>query len=85
MNDEGIILGAYYHDVVTGFHGTATGLVRYLTGCNQVLLVPKVGGDGKLQDAQWFDVQRVVVHPDVHIIRVDNTWTPGPDKEAPKR
>lgn len=46
-----IILGDYYHDQVTGFHGTATGIVEYLTGCNQVLLVPRCDEDGKLQEA----------------------------------
>lgn len=80
-----IKLGAYYHDKVTGFHGTATGLVEYFTGCNQVLLVPKCDDAGKIQESQWFDIQRVVRRDQVPILTVDNTYVNGPDKEAPKR
>lgn len=80
-----IVLGAYYHDKVTGFHGTATGLVDYFTGCSQALLVPRCDEAGKLQDSQWFDIQRLVLHPAVQVLTVDNTYVTGFDKEAPKR
>ena len=80
-----IILGAYYHDKVTGFHGTAMGIVDYFTGCSQALLVPKVDDSGKLQEAQWFDIQRLVRRDSVPILSVDNSYVTGFDKEAPKR
>ena len=80
-----IILGAYYHDKVTDFHGTAMGIVDYFTGCSQGLLVPKVDDSGRLQEAQCFDIQRLVGRDTVPILYVDNSYVTGFDKEAPKR
>ena len=51
MKMSNIILGATYRDVITGFSGVATGYVKYLTGCNQVLIQPEAR-DG---DEQVFD------------------------------
>jgi hypothetical protein len=80
-----IKLGMYYKDMVTGFEGTATGLVKYITGCNQVLLVPKVDNEGKCRESHWFDVQRVK-EIDIHSkIEIDNSTNNGPDMEAPKK
>lgn len=79
------LLGFTAEDKVTGFTGVITGCVHYLTGCNQVLLVPKVAADGSFKDAQWFDVQRVGILPTEDRIVLDNSATPGPDKAPPKR
>ncbi len=79
------LLGYTAFDKVTGFTGVITGCVHYLTGCNQVLLVPKVAEDGSFKEAQWFDVQRVTTIPVVERIVLENSETPGPDKVAPKR
>lgn len=79
------MLGFTLRDKVTGFTGVATGHVEYITGCNQVLLVPKVDADGKLRESNWFDVQRCELLPAEDQVTVDNGRTPGPDKEAPKR
>ncbi len=79
------LLGFTLRDKVTGFMGVATGHVEYITGCNQVLLVPKVDADGKLRESNWFDVQRCELLPAEDHVTVDNGVTPGPDKEAPKR
>ena len=76
-------LGLTYRDQITGFTGVATGHVTYLTGCNQVLLHPKVDAEGKLRDSQWFDQQRLVQIEGPQIV-LDNGNTPGPDKQAPK-
>lgn len=54
-------LGCTVKDKITGFEGVVTGIVDYLSGCNQALVVPKVDKDGKLRDAHWFDVQRLTV------------------------
>lgn len=78
-------LGRTATDKITGFTGVATGICFYLSGCNQVLLVPKVAADGAYKDGQWFDVQRLTVDPDAAKVVLDNGQTPGADKAAPKR
>ena len=83
-----IELGKTYYDKVTKFKGVATGHVKYITGCNQVLLNPEVDKDGKLRDAGWFDEQRLVEHADTEKfgkVVLDNTETPGCDIAAPIR
>ena len=79
-----IELGKTYRDKITRFTGVATGHVRYISGCHQVLLAPPVDGEGKLRDSQWFDEQRLEEQDAVAIV-LDNVATPGPDKTAPKR
>jgi hypothetical protein len=78
-------LGLTVKDRITGFQGAVTGYVQYLTGCNQVLVVPPLGADGALRDAQWFDVQRVDVVQHIPRHELDNGANPGCDKAAPKR
>lgn len=77
-------LGKRCVDRITGFKGVATGYVQYITGCNQVLVVPSVGQDGSLPDSQWFDEQRIQVQDDPPIV-LDNSLARGPDRPAPKR
>lgn len=78
------VLGWTYIDRVTGFRGVAGGYCEYLSGCNQMLLVPPVGPDGAHRDSQWFDVQRLE-RLDPERIVLNNTATPGFDKAAPRR
>jgi hypothetical protein len=80
-----IELGQTVTDTITGFKGVVTGRCEYITGCNQVLLVPKVAEDGAYKEGHWFDEQRVEVDPAAAIVTLDNGATPGFDKEAPKR
>jgi hypothetical protein len=77
-------LGRNVRDQITGFTGIVTGVVVYITGCNQSLVAPPVGADGKLIDAAWFDEQRLV-YVDHDRITLDNWATPGMDAPAPKR
>lgn len=77
-------LGAKVRDRITGFSGVVTGYVEYLTGCNQVLVVPPIGNDGAFRDSMWFDVQRVEIVALERIV-LDNGATPGADRSAPKR
>lgn len=79
------LLGFTLRDKVTGFQGVATGHVTYITGCDQLLLVPPVDKDGKIREAQWFDTQRCQLLPDFDQVVIDNSEFTGPDKEAPKR
>jgi hypothetical protein len=52
-------LGATAQDKATGFEGTVMGHARYLTGCDQYCLQPKVEKSGTLPAAEWFDEGRV--------------------------
>lgn len=79
-----ITLGRTYKDIISGFKGVATAHTLYITGCNQVLLGPKIKGDGILQASEWFDEQRLTLCRD-KIITLDNDVTPGFGPEAPKR
>lgn len=81
---ETIQLGQKGRDRVTGFEGIVTGVCNYLSGCNQALLVPRVGADGAYRAGEWFDVQRVEI-TEASMLTLDNSRTPGPDREAPKR
>lgn len=69
-------LGKTYRCKITGFTGVATGRCEYLTGCNQILLLPKVGADGAAKDGSWIDEQRLECL-DVETITLDNGKTPG--------
>jgi hypothetical protein len=80
-----IKLGSKVEDKITGFSGIVTGFVTYLSGCNQALVVPKVGKDGAFRDSQWFDEQRLKVDNKFKTIVLDNSKTPGADIAAPKR
>lgn len=77
-------LGVKVTDRITGFSGVVTGHVRYITGCNQVLVVPRVKADGSYVDAQWFDEQRLRIETDDPIV-LNNSVTPGCDMPAPVR
>jgi hypothetical protein len=55
------LLGLRLTDKVTGFTGTATGFARYLTGCDQYLVLPKANDKSKYPEGQWLDVNRLTV------------------------
>jgi len=77
------LLGRRGRDVVTGFSGTITGEVQYITGCNQLLLTPLVGDDGRPIDPQWFDEQRVELDGTDSVVLKGPGY--GPDKVPPTR
>lgn len=85
VNDPRSLLGRYGEDRITGFRGRITGLVEYLSGCTQLLLVPKVGADGKMPDGQFIDIQRVKVDETVVRMSLNNEVTLGYDKLPPAR
>ncbi len=53
--------GDKVRDRITGMTGTVTGIVEYITGCNQALVVPQIGADGAFREGVWFDLQRLSV------------------------
>lgn len=74
-----IVFGKTYKDVVTGFVGVATGYCNYISGCNTVLLVPKVEKDNKLLEGNWFDEQRCLELNNTENIYLDNSKSTGGD------
>lgn len=80
-----IQLGAFAQDRISGFRGRVTGRAEYISGCTQILLVPRVSDDGASRESAWFDEQRLDVEEGQGVITLDNSETPGPDRPAPKR
>lgn len=70
-------LGKTFTDTITGFKGVATGRIEYISGCNQLLITPKVGADGTLKDGAWFDEQRCVEEAQETKVKLNNGKTPG--------
>ncbi len=54
-------IGKQATDRITGFWGTVTGYVQYITGCNQLLVSPRVRPDGNLDEPRWIDEQRLEI------------------------
>jgi hypothetical protein len=75
-------LGKECKDIITGFKGIAVGHVEYLTGCDQILLVPKAGKDNAHRESIWIDQQRIKILND-SVIKLNNAETPGADLAAP--
>ena len=76
-------MGKQGKDSITGFKGTVIGYTRYISGCNQVLLSPKVNSDGRLEDSIWIDEQRIKFTGIP--ISLDNEKGSGADISAPIR
>jgi len=51
--------GEEYEDIITGFKGKCTGIVKHQFGCIRGLLQPPVDKDGKRPDGEWFDEQQI--------------------------
>lgn len=82
--DKSVKLGVLAEDVICGFRGRVTGMVTYITGCNQALLAPRVKDDGSQVDPQWFDLDRLRV-VDPKPIDIKSAAATGPDRPAPRR
>lgn len=75
----GVGLGARVKDTLTGFHGIVISRVEYLTGCNQVFILPESEKPNELKDGHWFDIERVQL---IHEKAVDIVPRPG-DADIP--
>lgn len=78
-----IELGREYVDMITGFKGICTGHAEYLSGCNQSLLNAKTKNNEAVR-AEWFDDQRLSATSAKPVV-LDNSKTPGCDRQAPIR
>lgn len=52
-------LGNRLRDKVSGVEGITTGYVTFLNGCVQWNIHPKVGEDGKVSEANYYDEQQL--------------------------
>jgi len=59
IDTNGITLGAYVKDTITGMEGHVTGIAAFITGCAQLLVQPKMDGDNKFVEPRFFDVPRL--------------------------
>ena len=73
--------GRVYRDHITGFTGKCTGKVQYISGCDQVLLMPTVDEKGDTRKGEWFDDERLI---DVEAAaRVQRTSRKGGPQQFP--
>lgn len=84
MHPSDFELGMTVEDKITGIKGVATGVCSYISGCSQVLVVPRYKEDGTKVESEWIDMQRIA-RVGNEIVYLDNVLTPGPDKHPPKR
>ena len=54
-------LGQIVKDAVTGFIGTATGRIEYLSGSSQIQVTPRVDDTGKFVDPSWIEERRLEI------------------------
>lgn len=82
-----IELGMAVQDQITEFKGVVVGIVYYISGCNQALVLPKIkeGDSTKYPDSQWIDIQRLLVDKFTHKVVLEKEKTPGFDKAPSKR
>ena len=74
-------LGKKATDKITGFTGTITGYVTYITGCNQYLIVPgcKKGEEDKKPAGEWVDDSRVQIDDKAKRFAIERVESVGPD------
>lgn len=46
-------------DMLSGFTGIVISRGEYLTGCNQVSILPKSEKANEIEDGHWFEIERV--------------------------
>lgn len=79
---SGIALGDRVKDTLTGFTGVVTGRAEYLTGCNQVYILPKSEKENEIKDGAWFDIERIEKLED-RVVEVSSRRT-GADVPPPR-
>lgn len=79
-----IALGSKVKDKVTGFEGIAIGRSTFLNGCARVGVQPKIGADGKIIDASWFDEPQLET-VEANVVPQGAQDTGGPIPSVPTR
>lgn len=75
------MLGKKVECLVTGFTGIATSEVKYINGCIQYCVKPKVGKDKVMPEGHYIDVQQLKVIGDG--VELIPTPTGGPQADCP--
>lgn len=79
-------LGKEARDKVTKFQGIIVSKITYLTGCDQYVVTPPVGADGKPGETNYFDVGRMeIVGEGVTASEVQTEVKGGPNRDAPRQ
>lgn len=52
-------MGDKVRDTITGFKGRIVARCQYINGCDQCLVKPSVGEDGKMPAGEWIDDQQL--------------------------
>lgn len=61
MTTPTVYLGDEVEDTISGFKGVALARTTYITGCDRILVQPKVDKDGKLGQCESFDITVIKV------------------------
>jgi hypothetical protein len=78
-------LGKHLKDRITQYSGVNIAFVQHITGCNQYLLMPTVGKDGKKPDGEWIDESRLVLSDSKLDVQITpDVKIPGADGNLPK-
>lgn len=83
MQDAMNKIGLWGRDIITGFEGRITGACRYITGCDQLCLTPRMKADGTTVDGRWFDENRVEIDPETTTLIITDRGGAGALKGAP--
>ncbi len=78
-------LGDEVKDKVTGFKGVAYARSTYLTGCDHIMVQPKIKKDGTMPEAKWFDEPMIEVVKKNKVKMPAKTKLGGPMLNAPAR
>lgn len=54
-----LAMGDKVKDTITGFKGKIVARCQYINGCDQCLVKPSVGDDGKMPVGEWIDDQQL--------------------------
>ena len=54
-----LAMGEKVCDVITGFKGRIVAKCQYINGCDQCLVKPSIGEDGKMPVGEWIDDQQL--------------------------
>lgn len=54
-----LAMGDKVRDTITGFKGKIVARCQYINGCDQCLVKPSVGDDGKMPVGEWIDDQQL--------------------------
>ena len=80
------LFGRTGRDILTGFEGVVYGRSTYMTGCDQLLMIPKVSDPNDLKEGHWFDIDRITIQESARVSVPNKSGNPGgPSRGAPKK